>query len=67
MVFYQSIGPFTPLKTTLNLQNYHEIKVQSVKPHDLFVDVDATIYIKTEIEKQIYIYIYIQSIVSPNK
>ncbi len=44
MVFYQSIGPFTPLKTTLNLQNYHEIKVQSVKPHDLFVDVDATIY-----------------------
>ena len=43
MVFYQSIGPFTPLKTTLNLQNY-QIKVQSVKPHDLFVDVDATIY-----------------------
>ena len=37
MVFYQSIGPFTPLKKTLNLQNYHEIKVQSVKPHDLFL------------------------------
>ena len=61
MVFYQSIGPFTPLKTTLNLQNYHEIKVQ-VKPHDLFVDVDATIYIKANRDRKTDIYIYTHTI-----